>query len=501
MTCLLGVDLGTTNVKVLAVTPDNWTIIGHASVPLTTLAPRPGYAEQDPEAVWRAVEQVLAEVAIEARAGNSLIDRVCFSGAMHSLLAVDDTGKPLTNALLWADNRAEKQADQLNVTASMPGRDIYQHTGTPIHPMIPLCKLAWFRAHRPRLLTRAAKFISLKEYVWWKLTGRYQVDYSIATATGLFDAQRRTWYPPALAIAGIRTDQLAELQPTTYSATYEPDRKGVARTALPANTRLYLGASDGCLANLGAGCIEPGITTITIGTSGAVRRTVSKPLRNPNGRLFCYYLDERRNGDLPKPKPYYVVGGPSNNGGNVLQWLAEKLTQRETEAVLTEAETIPAGSDGLLFLPYLNGERAPIWDASARGAYLNVGYQHTRAHFIRAALEGVLFNLLSIEKLLVKQTGPTRVIHANGGFAQSDFWVQMMADVFGVPVRLNASNDSSAMGAILLASDTEAPLETIADAVVFGPTFQPDSTRYKVYRAVFGRWERAVEKSAVTNDQ
>jgi gluconokinase len=440
------------------------------------------------------VEQALTEVTIEVRKRNSRIDRVCISGAMHSILAVDANGKPLTNAVIWADSRADKQADELNAKTATLGRDIYQRTGTPIHPMIPLCKLAWFRKHKPQLLARAAKLISLKEYVWWKLTGNYQIDYSIATATGLFDGQRRTWYKPALDFAGIRADQLAELQPTTYVTAYEPDRKGVTKTTLPAGTQLYIGASDGCLANLGAGCIEPGITTITIGTSGAVRRTVNKALRDPNGRLFCYFLDERSEQEQAKPRPYYVVGGPSNNGGNVLQWLAEKLVQRETEAVLTTGKTVQAGSDGLLFLPYLNGERAPIWDASARGAYLNVDYRHTQAHFIRAALEGVLFNLLTIEKMLAKLTGPSRMIYANGGFAQSAFWVQMMADVFGVPVRLNASNDSSAMGAILLASDTNVSLETLANEVIFGATFEPNAEQHNVYREVFSRWEQAVKQ-------
>ncbi|MCK8490769.1 gluconokinase [Spirosoma sp. RP8] len=488
MNCLLGVDLGTTNVKILAVNTHDWNIIAHTSLPLATLSSQPGYAEQDPEAVWQAIRQGLSEVVIGAKRKQIHIDGVSFSAGMHSLLAVDADGKPLTNALLWSDNRAEPQADELHTTQAALGDDIYAHTGTPIHPMIPLCKLAWFRKNQPALLKQAAKFISLKEYVWWKLTARYDIDYSIATATGLFDEEKRTWYQPALDFAGIRPEQLSEPQATTFSVVYDPDQPGVAKTALPKGVRLYPGASDGCLANLGAGCIEPGITTITIGTSGAVRQTVNKPQRDPHGRLFCYYLDQR-NGT-----PYYVVGGPSNNGANVLQWLSEKLMQQETETVLAEAETVPAGSDDLLFLPYLHGERAPIWDASARGAYLNVDYRHTRAHFIRAALEGVMFNLLSIEQLLAEQAGPTREIYANGGFAQSTFWVQMMADIFGVPVRLNDSNESSAMGAVLLISDLNAPLEKIADDVQFGQTFKPDADSHTQYKQVFERWTSALQK-------
>ena len=488
MNCLLGVDLGTTNVKILAVTAPDWKILAHASIPLATLSPQPGYAEQDPEAVWQAVRMGLSEVLISAKKQQIEVEAVGFSAGMHSLLAVDAAGKPLTNALLWSDNRAEVQAAELHTSQQVLGNDIYARTGTPIHPMIPLCKLAWFRANQPELLSRAAKFLSLKEYVWGKLTGRYDIDYSMATATGLFDTQNQTWYQPSLDFAGIRPDQLSQPQPTTFSVSYEPDREGVAKTALPPGVRLVTGASDGCLANLGAGCIEPGITTITIGTSGAVRQTVHQPQRDPQGRLFCYYLDERAK------TPYYVVGGPTNNGANVLQWLAEKFAHEETETVLTQAATIPPGSDDLLFLPYLHGERAPLWNASAKGAYLNVDYRHTRAHFVRAALEGVMFNLLTIEQLLAKQTVPTRMIYANGGFAQSSFWVQMMADIFGVPVRLNASNDSSAMGAVLLISDVNASLETLAGEVQFGQTFAPDAGRHEVYRAVFTRWENALTR-------
>lgn len=488
MNCVLGVDIGTTNVKVLAVSSTDWEIIADTSLPVPTLSPQPGYAEQDPEKVWQAVKQGISEVTIAAKHKKVTLESVSFSAGMHSVMAIGADGKPLTNAILWSDNRAEPQSDELHTSQKELGDDIYAHTGTPIHPMIPLCKLAWFRANQPDVLSQASKFVSLKEYVWWKLTGRYDIDYSIATATGLFDQQEKTWYKPALDVAGVRSEQLSEPQPTTFAVVYDPEKEGVARTALPAGINLFPGASDGCLANLGAGCIKPGITTITIGTSGAVRQTVNKPQRDPHGRLFCYYLDERDG------RPYYVVGGPSNNGANVLQWLSEKLTQQETKAVLAEAETVAVGADDLLFMPYLHGERAPLWDASARGAYLNVDYRHSRAHFIRAALEGVMFNLLSIECLLAKQTGPTQVIHANGGFAQSDFWVQMMADIFGVPVKLNASNESSAMGAVLLVSDLKASLEDVAEDVLFGKTFEPDPERHQQYKDVFSRWEEVLKR-------
>lgn len=486
MDCIVGVDVGTTNVKALAMPPDLSEILAHASAPLTTLHPEPGYAEQDPNEIWAAFVQVMSEVSREAAKAKHVITHVAFCTAMHSLLPMDTDGQPTGNAILWSDNRAEAEAAALRTTQKALGKAIYKETGTPIHPMIPLCKLAWLREQDPRLLHRTAHFGSIKEFLWHKLTGEFAVDYSIATATGLFNESKRKWSKRAMDYAGVRPDQLSTPVPTTYQRPYQP-RPDTTDLALPENVSLLIGASDGCLANLGAGAIKRGTATLTIGTSGAIRQTVRKPLRDAQLRLFCYYLDEG----------YYVVGGPTNNGGNVLEWVTEKFTLQDTNTVLTEAATIPPGSDGLVFLPYLQGERAPLWNASVRGAYLNVDWQHTRAHFIRAALEGVLFNLLSINELLTDHTGSARVIHANGGFAQSAFWVQMLADMAGVPVRLNASNESGSMGAILLTLKATGEVKTLdaaAERVAFGNTFEPDLARHKVYRTAFAKWQDALTK-------
>ncbi|UFH53781.1 gluconokinase [Spirosoma sp. KNUC1025] len=486
MNCIVGVDVGTTNVKALAMPSDLSQIIAHASAPLTTLNPEPGYAEQSPDEIWSAFVQVMSEVSREVAQRGHTITHVAFCTAMHSLLPMEADGKPTGNAILWSDNRAEAEAASLRSAKADLGKAIYKETGTPIHPMIPLCKLAWMREHDPRLLRRTAHFGSIKEFLWHKLTGEFEIDFSIATATGLFDESKRSWSPKALEFAGVRADQLSTPVPTTYQRPYQP-RPETAGIGLPNDVSLVIGASDGCLANLGAGAIKPRTATLTIGTSGAIRQTVRKPLRDAEIRLFCYYLDEG----------YYVVGGPTNNGGNVLEWVSEKLTQQDTKTVLDEASTIPPGSDGLLFLPYLQGERAPLWNAAVRGAYLHVDWQHSRAHFVRAALEGVLFNLLNINELLTKHTGSARVIHANGGFAQSTFWVQMLADMAGIPVRLNASNESGSMGAILLTLKAIGEVKTLdeaAERVAFGDTFEPDLARHKAYRAAFKQWEEDLKK-------
>ena len=482
MSCLIGVDIGTTNVKALAYDPSIDQIIGSASLPIITYYPKPNQCEQAPVEVWDAFAAVMRDISQQMAVKKMPVQTIAFSTAMHSIMAVDAQYQPLTNAIIWSDNRAEAEAHTLRSDQAALGQAIYQQTGIPIHPMIPLCKLAYWRHHEPDLLHRAAKFISIKEYLWFRLTGACEIDYSIANATGLFDAERHQWSDMALSFAGIHTNQLSELVPTTHQRQLNPPSVATD-LGLPTDVTLLIGASDGCLANLGAGAIAPGATTLTIGTSGAIRQTVRHPLRDTLGRLFCYYLDDG----------YYVVGGPTNNGANVLQWLSENFTGQKTAAVLNEAMKIEAGTNGLLFLPYLHGERAPLWDARVRGAYVNVDWSHTQAHFTRAALEGVLFNLWSINQLLAPYTGKTQVIHANGGFAQSTFWVQMLADIAGVPVRLNASNESGAIGAILLALKAIGTVKTLDEAaqlVTFGQTFKPDARCHEVYQHTFQRWSQ-----------
>ena len=492
----VGVDIGTTNLKVLAIDPNTMDIVAHAARPLETNVPEAGHAEQNAEAIWQLLLACLSELTAEVNAAGRRIGALCFSTAMHSLLAVDDTGTPLTPALIWSDNRANEEATELRREHG----DLYKIIGVPIHPMLPLCKLMWFDRHQPRLLKRAARWVSLKEYIWWKLTGRYEIDYATAAATGLFNSRKNTWHPPVLKLAGISIDQLSTPVNTTHTIAYAARPGSHVPDFLLPGTLLVIGASDGCLANLGAGAIEPGTTTITIGTSGAVRRTSVRPIRDAHSRLFSYPLykqeiaTERDHSAQTTPNlpDWYVVGGPTNNGGNVLEWLSERLTNQDVPTVLATAATVAPGSDGLLFLPYLQGERAPLWDAAARGSYRNLDWQHTQAHLIRAALEGVLFNLRQIELLLARHTGPTRVIHANGGFAQSEFWVQMMADIFGVPVRLNASNESAAIGAVLLARialsvGTAKPvsLTELTRLLAFGTTYQPNPERHAIYLKSF----------------
>ena len=353
--CTLGVDIGTTSVKVVAFSPDGREL-SRASQRLTLLTEQPTWVEQDAEEVYRAVENCMLDVVRRLQPTLWTVERVGFSAAMHSILAVDEEGRPLTQAMTWMDTRATAQAEQL--WSSPAGIGIYQATGTPIHPMAPLAKLMWLKENRPALLCQAFKFVSLKEYVWYRWFGVWEIDASMASATGLYDIAHKDWLPAALELAGVRSSQLSTIVPTTHIRSAIKARP-LCSTGMFEHTQFNIGASDGVLANLGAGVTEPGDMVVTIGTSCAVRTGTRRMITDAQTRLFCYVLDDG----------YFVVGGPSNSGGVVVDWLYRQVLsgpmggtdigeKAEFDALLVQAEQVNV--DDLLFFPYVAGERAPL---------------------------------------------------------------------------------------------------------------------------------------------
>ncbi|HEV3410953.1 MAG TPA: gluconokinase [Puia sp.] len=465
MKYVIGIDIGTTSTKAVAFTADG-KVLGSAGASYPVFTDVGGRHELDPDQLIDAVQSALAEVLLTAMGvTGSSPSGVSFSCAFHSLLAIDTAGKPLTRAMTWADLRPSAAAKALK--GSEAGRQIYEHTGTPIHAMSPLCKLLWLKDDHPDIFDRAARFIGIKEYIWWRLTGKYQVDHSIASATGLFDIRRRDWYPESLALAGIDAGRLSDPVPCTHIET----EKG-----LP----YIIGGGDGCLANLGSGAVRPGETALTIGTSGAIRMTVAAPEDDPEGRIFNYILSADR----------YTSGGATNNGGNVLKWLFEKVfgigdEEEEWQRRVNEAEGVPAGCEGLIFLPYLQGERAPVWDADARGVFFGVRAIHDHRHFTRACLEGISYSLCQIGASVEETLGPIEHIVASGGFTRSDVWLQMIADVFNKRVYLTGVADASAIGAAImgfLALGLIDDLDAARGLIQIVRTYEPEPERHSQYR-------------------
>lgn len=479
---VIAVDIGTTSTKTLAVESDG-TVLASYDVEYPLVSRKPGEAVQDPEQIYEAVMEAIPGVISKAGLRAADIVAVSFSSAMHSLIAVDGQHKPLTPCITWADNRSTAYVERLN--QDMNGHQIYINTGTPIHPMSPLLKIMWLRDHEPDLFAQAEKFIGIKEYIFAKWFHSYIIDYSLASATGLFHLRSLAWDDLALQTAGITADKLSEPVDTTHylQGLSEADAK---QLGLEQNTPFVLGASDGVLANLGIGALERGVFAVTIGTSGAVRAVVREPQTDPNRRLFCYALAQ----------DYWVIGGPINNGGVVLRWVRDQVAAQAAEearrmgidpyeklsAIAGEA---PAGSAGLLCLPLFSGERAPDWNADARGVYFGLSLYHETKHMIRAAMEGVMFRIGAVVAAVEEFAGTAKQIRASGGFARSPLWVQMMADVLGSPVTIPATVQSSGLGAAALGFKAVGIMDRLEDVqqwVSRGHLLYPDKHNEAVYQ-------------------
>ena len=472
---MIGIDIGTTNTKAVAFT-EQGGVLAVAGRSYVAITDPDGRHELDPGQLMEAVLSVLKEVY--GKAGAQGLAGVSLSCAMHSLLAVDGQGVPLTRAMTWADLRSKPYAAALK--AGEAGRRIYRQTGTPLHPMSPLSKLLWLKDKEPAVFGRAARFISIKEYIWWRLFGKYQVDFSIASATGLFDIYAFDWYPGSLEMAGIGADRLSVPVPCTHiESGLLSGYSDFLR--LPPGIPFIIGGSDGCLANLGSSAVRPGETALTIGTSGAIRMTAAAPRYDPGERIFNYILTDK----------FYVSGGATNNGGGVLQWYLEHFQGKggagpaDINALVSAGSTAPAGCEGLLFLPYLQGERAPIWNADAKAVFFGIRSSHGQPDFIRAMLEGISYSLYQVGATLQETIGPIRHIYASGGFTRSPFWLQMIADIFSKKVFTTSGADASAIGAALLgfyALGLVADLEGCAAMIRVEQTYEPDAEKHLIYR-------------------
>ncbi|TDL96652.1 gluconokinase [Macrococcus carouselicus] len=479
---MIGVDIGTTSTKaVLYDKAGQVKATHHVEYPLHTDGDR---AEQNPDEIFEAVIGSISRVAASTDKEN--IAFISFSSAMHSLILMDENHERLSESMTWADNRSQHYAKELSDTEH--GQTIYEKTGTPIHPMSPLTKIIWLKNEEPDLFERTYKFIGIKEYIFYRFFGRYVVDYSIASATGLFNIHELKFDDALMEELGISMNQLSEAVDTT--AYYTDMRPDIAkRLGISPGTPVVIGASDGVLSNLGVDAFRPGEVAVTIGTSGAIRTVVDEPRTDQEGRLFCYALTHDK----------WVIGGPVNNGGVVLRWIRDEFAASEIETakqlgidsydvLMKIAELVPPASNGLIFHPYLAGERAPLWNADVRGSYIGLTLSHGKAHMIRAALEGVIYNLYTVFIALnVLMDGPVKSLKATGGFSRSALWRQMMADIFEEELTIPESFESSCLGAVILgqyALGMKPDFTHVTELVGESHHHTPDQAHVNIYREI-----------------
>lgn len=498
MKYMIGVDIGTTSTKSVLYDENGQFIMKHnIGYPLHT--PNVDVSEENPDELFDAVLMTVKYVVREANIKKEDIKLISFSAQMHSLIALDTQHHRLTESITWADNRASKYAELIN--KEHQGSDIYQRTGTPIHPMSPLSKIFWMKHEQSDIYKQTAMFADIKTYIFYQLFEKYVIDYSMASATGMFNLEKLDWDKEALELLGITEAQLPQLVPTTHILKGMKKRYATLM-GIDENIPIIVGASDGVLSNLGVNSYKKGEVAVTIGTSGAIRTVINKPRTDYKGRIFCYVLDE----------DHYVIGGPVNNGGVVLRWLRNELLASEVETakrlgvdpydVLTKiASRVKPGAEGLIFHPYLAGERAPLWNADARGSFFGLTLSHQKEHMIRAALEGVLYNLYTVYLALIEVMNETpSTIKATGGFAKSEVWRQMMADIFDTDLIVPESYESSCLGACVLGLKALGEIDNfsiIEEMVGTTNAHQPDSATVQVYQqlvSIFINLSRSLEE-------
>lgn len=419
-----------------------------------------GMAELNPDQVFDSVINVLRNCIKKAGIDKKYIYGIGISCQMHSLMLVDNKGDPLSRLITWADNRSKTEADTINDIYN--ASDLYNRTGCRTqHPMYPLSKLLWFKKNDPELFAKCHKFITIKEYIIFKLYGEYVVDYTLASCQGYYNIHRQNWDNHILDnIIGITSERLSEVVECTYILKgFKSELESIL--GIYKDTPLIIGAGDGIMANIGCGVVDSRSFSSTVGTSGAIRTASEKPLLDVNQKNWCYSF----------LKDMWVSGGAINNGGLVLKWFRDEFkNQFEQEATLSNmnvyelfdryASEINPGSDGLIFLPFLTGERSPGWKSDARGIMYGLSYSHGRKHMLRASMEGVMFRLYAVYEVISALNPPLQEasfnnsaasIIANGGYTKSDIWLQMQADIFNKKIAVSRVTEASALGAAYLA--------------------------------------------------
>ncbi|HET9527191.1 MAG TPA: xylulokinase [Pyrinomonadaceae bacterium] len=435
---LLGIDASTTGVKALLI-DDNGEIVASSTTPLHLSTPRPLWSEQDPHDWWQAAITSIRNVVKEADAEN--IAAIGLTGQMHGLVLLDDAGEVLRPAILWNDQRCAEECDEIRARL---GKDrLVQISGNDALTGFTAPKIVWVRNHEPDVYDRARHVLLPKDYLRYALTHEYAMDKADGSGTLLFDLEKRDWSNEildALEIPGAWLPPTFEGPEITGRIT----REAAEATGLREGTPVVAGGGDQSAQAVGVGAIRPGVLAVTMGTSGVVFAATETPLIEPQGRLhaFCHAV----------PNRWHLMGVMLSAAGS-LQWYRDALCPNVSfDELVTEAARVPAGSDGLLFLPYLCGERTPHPDPLARGAWIGLTNRHTRGHLTRAVLEGVAFGLKDIFALML-EVGMRDVdqVRVSGGGAKSMLWRQILSDVLDSELVTVNTTEGAAYGAALLA--------------------------------------------------
>jgi xylulokinase len=437
---LLGIDVGTGGTRAVLL-DDVGRVLGAATAEHAEMAsPQLGWAEQDPRDWWRAARAAIKECLAQTSTNAGEIAAIGLSGQMHGLVMLDAAGEVVRPALIWCDQRTEEECRA--ITERVGAKRLIDLVANPALTGFTLPKIWWVRAHEPVNWSRVRSVMLPKDYVRLKLTGARATDVADASGTLMFDVVNRRWSAEMLQASDLPADILPEVFESP-EITGRVSKDGAATSGLREGTPVVAGGGDQAAGAVGMGIVEPGNVSATIGTSGVVFASTSSPVVEPKGRIhtFCHAIPGR-----------WHVMGVTQGAGLSLRWFRDQFGGGASyDALMKEAAGAPAGADGLLWAPYLMGERTPHLDPNARGALVGLTAQHTRAHVIRAILEGVAFSLRDTFTIFQELGVPVKSIRLGGGGARSPLWQQIQGDVYGMPVDLIEAEEGAAYGAALLA--------------------------------------------------
>lgn len=495
MSYVMGIDVGTSGTRAIIVRPDGHVVGAATGDHEPMLMLKPGWAEQNPTDWWEATTKAVRGALEAASLTGDDIAAIGLSGQMHGVVLLDKTRAVLRPSLIWCDQRSQAQCDW--ITRKVGAERLIQLVSNPALTGFSAPKMLWVRDNEPQIFERAAHFLLPKDYVRFRLTGEFATDVSDASGTLLLDVTHRRWSNEMLSALGIDPSIL----PRVYESpeiTGNVSRETALVTGLKAGTPVVGGGGDQASSAVGNGIVSPGLTSATLGTSGVVFAYTDAPKLDPKGRIhtFCHAV----------PGKWHVMG-VTQGAGLSLRWFRDNFGESEVwqarqkgvdpyDVLIQEAERIPAGSEGVVWLPYLMGERTPHLDAQARGMWFGMTAAHKRGHMIRSILEGVAFSLRDSYEIFRELGIPIEQIRASGGGSRSAVWRQIQADIYGKEVVTLRTSEGSALGAALLAgvaaknysSVEESAKQAIAVQDRVSP--QPENVKlydrqYEVYRNLY----------------
>ncbi|HEY7838451.1 MAG TPA: xylulokinase [Terriglobales bacterium] len=480
---LLGIDIGTGGSRALLLSEDGRVLHAATAEHAGFRSPQAAWAEQDPADWWRAAQAAIRQVLKVSGVGGDQIAALGLSGQMHGTVVLDERGTVLRPAIIWCDQRGEVEAGELERT--LGASRLLELTSNPALTNFTLVKLLWLKNHEPETWRRIRHLLLPKDYVRYCLSGEYAIDVAEASGTLLLDVAHRRWSAPMIAAAGLD----AKVLPALFESPEVCARvsaEAAALTGLKAGTPIVAGAGDQAAGAVGMGISRPGAVSATIGTSGVVFAATARPTLDPHGRLhtFCHAIPDR-----------WHVMGVTQAAGLSLRWWRE-LLGGDYDQLTAAAATAPPGAEGVLWAPYLMGERTPHCDPNVRAGLVGLAAHHTRAHVARAVLEGVAFSLRDTFTIFAELGVPVERVRAGGGGARSELWRQIQADVYGHAIETVAAEEGAALGAALLAgvgagvwrdvdAACDAAVHTAATVACRPEVARHMDARYSAYRRLY----------------